>query len=225
MRSLALVASIVAATAALAQDGGPATTCQEKPTQSCVLDMAVEASQASGLPDGSLPYGAIVGTAVRSRRLDFALGLADHLVASDALALAATALVDAFARADRLEELQPFLKSRGETEEAYYFVVIPALIEHGRDAEAAARLAKIKPALSVEDAASLYALGHLAAGRSEAGVKSLEAIDDASKRERTAVYVSQHLVDFGRPEAARPLLPLLSGSNSFALMWRARLVQ
>jgi hypothetical protein len=225
MRILPLIALVFVAAVASAQEALPPSPCGEKPTQSCVLDMAVDASRASGLPDGSLPYGPIVETAARSGRLDFALGLADRLDVSDTLAVATAALVEAFARADRLEDLRPFLQGRGETEDTYYRVIVPALIEQGRDAEAADRLAKIKPPPLAEDVAYFYAFGHLSAGRAGEAIKSLEAIGNASKREKTVAYLSQGLIDSGRPEAAGPLLPLLSANNSFALSWRARLVQ
>jgi hypothetical protein len=217
MRILTLIAFMFAATVASAQEAAQPPSCDEKPTQSCVLDMAVEASLSSGLPDGSLPYGSIVAMAARAGRLDFALGLAHRIDSLDTLA--AAAFVEA-ARADRLDELRPFLESRGETEDTYYVWIVPALIETGRDAEAAARLAKIEPAPPAEDVAYLYASGHLAAGRAEQAVQWLEAIGDATKRERTAAHLSYGLAENGRSESARQRLPLLSASNGFALSWR-----
>lgn len=223
MRILPLIAFVFAATTASAQAAAQPSPCTEKPTQSCVLDMAVEASLSSGLPDNSLPYGPIVATAARAGRLDFALGLAHRIDLLDTLA--AAAFVEAVARAGRLDELRPFLDSRGETEDTYYFRIVPALIEQGRDAEAAARLAKIEPAPPAEDVAYIYASGHLSAGHAEQAIQRLEAIGDASKREKTAAYLSSDLAGSGRSEAARPLLPLLSASNGFALSWKARLIQ
>ncbi|CAN7558086.1 hypothetical protein [Mesorhizobium sp. LjRoot246] len=219
MRRLVLAALLLAAPGAgLAQESLTALMCQAKPTQSCALDMAADAIRtAAPLTTENLPYGSMVEAASRAGRLDLALEFAAQLKKTDTIALAD--LIAAFARADRLADLQATLSRLETSETEYAFVIGPVLIELGREDKLAALLKAIQPQYPFQ-LSYWQVLGNLRAGRVAEAVKHLGDVPE-TEREELAGLAAEALYFGGETERAKPMLPYLTSSDPSAVRRKA----
>ncbi|RWC55674.1 hypothetical protein [Mesorhizobium sp.] len=219
MRRLVLAALLLAApSAGLAQESLTALMCQAKPTRSCALDMAADAIRtAAPLTTENLPYGSMVEATSRAGRLDLALEFAAQLKKTDTIALAD--LIAAFARADRLADLQATLSRLETSETEYAFVIGPVLVELGREDKLAALLKAIQPQYRFQ-LNYWQVLGNLRAGRVAEAVKHLGDVPEA-EREELAGLAAETLYFSGETERAKPMLPYLTSSDPSAVRRKA----
>lgn len=220
MRRLVLAALLLGAPGAgLAQESLTALMCQAKPTRSCALDMAADAIRtAAPLTTENLPYGPMVEAASRAGRLDLALEFAAQLTKTDSIA--SSDLVAAFARADRLADLQATLSRLETSETEYAFVIGPILVELGREDKLAALLKAIQPPPDPFQLGYWQVLGHLRAGRAEEAVKHLGDVPE-TEQEGLAGLAAEALYFGGETERAKPMLPYLTSSDPSAVRRKA----
>ncbi|WP_027170033.1 hypothetical protein [Mesorhizobium sp. WSM3224] len=219
MRRFVLAALLLAAPGVgVAQESLTALMCQAKPTQSCALDMAADAIRtAAPLTTENLPYGSMVEAASRAGRLDLALEFAAQLKKTDTIALAD--LIAAFARADRLADLQATLSRLETSEKEYAFVIGPVLVELSRDDKLAALLKAIQPQYQFQ-LSYWQVLGNLRAGRVAEAVKHLGDVPE-TEREQLAGLAAESLYFSGETERAKPMLPYLTSSDPSAVRRKA----
>jgi len=225
MRLLSLILLLSFGTVASAQTGLTSMICQAKPTKACVLEMAVEATNAAILAkpdDDNLPFARIVETASRSGSLDLAFSLIPRLDEKDSTAVAE--LMAAAARVGRLAETAPLLAKLGHEETTYLFMIGPVYSELGKQAELDALLEKAATKPEPEVVIAWQVEGLLRGGRRDKAVTLLVGLDD-KQREMVVDITAQALAYGDDAVIAHPLAPFITGTEAYHVGLKARIAQ